>query len=378
MTGCLFRFAVGARQQHQHGGATFQLADQACDAACLLRDAIDLAQAKAGAAPGLFRGEERIERARGNLGCHAGAGVAHADFDIGTGCQIGIVLDRDVARADGQDAAARHRVARIDRQIEHRRFQLRRVGQRVAGCFQRQHKFDRRAQGPFQNLVHRPQRVADRDRLQRDFLRARESQQLTGEARAAFGGAQGVGDQPRRACVMHMVAHDIQRSDHRLQQIVEIVRDAAGQLSQRLHLLRLAQLRFGAFQRQARFLFACDVATDRVKHPGFGDRDPRQVPPISIGGAQPSDDDRRRFAAADFCHRVGGGADIVRVAERPEWFVEQLGVVIAEQLRPSRVDAFQNPVERHHRHQVARPRPDPVAFARALRDAIFQGQIQLL
>ena len=65
-------------------------------------------------------------------GVHALAGVGHLEHDVAAGatswarCCCG--LDRRLARADGQRAAARHRVARVDDQVQQHLLHLRAVG----------------------------------------------------------------------------------------------------------------------------------------------------------------------------------------------------------------------------------------------------------
>ena len=83
-------------------------------------------------------------------------------------------------------------------------------------------------------------------------LAPREGEQAMGQR----GGAVGRGRRQRRVALDFGVAplrdallHQIKRADNAGQQIVEIVRDAAGELADRFHLLRLAQLLLGAAQR---------------------------------------------------------------------------------------------------------------------------------
>ena len=56
----------------------------------------------------------------------------------------------------------------------------------------------------------------------------------------------------------------IQRSDDARQQIVEVVRDTAGQLPHRFHLLELQQRLFGDLQPLGRGLVGGDIAGDRI------------------------------------------------------------------------------------------------------------------
>ena len=82
-----------------------------------------------------------------------------------------------------------------------------------------------------------------RARLQR--LLAREGEQAMRELRAALARLVDAPDQfrqPGRAG--DLVAQQFRGGDDRRQDVVEVVGDAAGQLSDRLHLLRLAQLAF--------------------------------------------------------------------------------------------------------------------------------------
>ena len=60
--------------------------------------------------------------------------------------------------------------------------------------------------------------------------------------------------------------HQIERADDSLQQIVEVVSDAASELSDGLHLLRLAQRLLGAPQRLLRLLLIGDVARNGIDH----------------------------------------------------------------------------------------------------------------
>ena len=76
-------------------------------------------------------------------------------------------------------------------------------------------------------------------------LLAAEGEQLAGQRRGAFGGA---GDFLGRAAKMRLVPETFEEKfrvsgDHH-QEIVEVVRDPAGQAAHGLHLLRLAQLLF--------------------------------------------------------------------------------------------------------------------------------------
>ena len=90
-------------------------------------------------------------------------------------------------------------------------------------------------------------------------LPAREGQQLLRQLRAALGArAACVLDQrwqSRGSSAWRLRSSSRLLDDHR-QQVVEVVGDAAGELADRLHLLRLEQGRAGLFQRLLRLLAA--------------------------------------------------------------------------------------------------------------------------
>ena len=93
--------------------------------------------------------------------------------------------------------------------------------------------------------------AAQIDRHRAQILLARERQQALGQRRAALGALQRAVDQPVQARIVgHALAQQIEVAHHRHQQIVEIMRDAAGELADGLHLLRLAQLLLRPFARR--------------------------------------------------------------------------------------------------------------------------------
>jgi hypothetical protein len=134
----------------------------------------------------------------------------------------------------------RHRVARIDRQVQQRHLDLVGVGhhavdpgrdlvaQRHGGTDRGRHQFaDAAEQG------------VDRHRAQVQALVAREGQQLAGELGAAAAGvARDLG------ALLHLLVarqhqDQVHIALHDVQQVVEVVRDAAGQAPDRFHLLQL-------------------------------------------------------------------------------------------------------------------------------------------
>ncbi len=86
-------------------------------------------------------------------------------------------------------------------------------------------------------------RLREVDRLRLQFLAARERQQSLGQGRATLGRLYRVGDQALAPVVGGKpLLQQVQTAQHRHQQVVEVVGDATGQLTDRIELLRLEQL----------------------------------------------------------------------------------------------------------------------------------------
>src|SRR5205823_2431300 len=85
-----------------------------------------------GALPRFFRGEKRIENPIDNCARDAGAGVGYHERDISARLRIrmwwrGARCKLGVARGNFEDAALRHRIARIDAEVEQYLVKLRNI-----------------------------------------------------------------------------------------------------------------------------------------------------------------------------------------------------------------------------------------------------------
>ena len=142
--------------------------------------------------------------------------------------------------------AARHRVARVDGKVDDDLFELPLIDlgeAEIAAVNELQ--LDILADQPPQQVRQLDQHVADVEHARLQCLLAREGQQLPheiGGAVAVLLDLHDVGE--RRVARPEPHQQQVAEPDHRGQQIVEIMRDAAGELSDRLHLLRLRELHF--------------------------------------------------------------------------------------------------------------------------------------
>jgi hypothetical protein len=153
-----------------------------------------------------------------------------------------------LGRLDRQLAARRHRVARVDREVEERAFELIGVRQGLPQPGAEDgFDLDRLAQRAVQQIRHAADQPVNVDRTRRERLAPGKREQLSGQ----HGGALARLDRRPDAAAEEpgldvaaalQLALDIAKvAEDNLQDVVEIVRDAAGHLADRLHLLRLAQ-----------------------------------------------------------------------------------------------------------------------------------------
>ena len=144
---------------------------------------------------------------------------------------------------DVQPALAVHGIAAVDGEIHQRGFELRDIGDReTVEIGNVDVDPDPGADQRTDQLRHRLDLGADIEHLRLQRLPAGERQQLSGQ----LGGAlhrlgNRVDVAPAPLFRQFAAAQEVGRGSDDGQQIVEIVRHAAGQLSDRFHLLRLAQ-----------------------------------------------------------------------------------------------------------------------------------------
>ena len=248
--GCRLDRQCRSRQVESHRGAVFQRTGQHHRAFGLARESVDLAQAEAGALALRLRRVERLERMLHDIGRHARAGIDHRDDHVVAGRDVveaAIIgrAERRVVRGDGQGAAVRHGIARIDGKIDQRAFELVAIDLRRP-CAGREAQLDRDvfAEQAAEHVGRPRHQLVDVHgrRLQR--LATRECQELLRQRGRPLRPLRRVLDgtpEPHR--IAPLVADDLQVAEDDRQQIVEIVRDAAGQLADRFHLLRMPKLR---------------------------------------------------------------------------------------------------------------------------------------
>ena len=238
-----------ARQEDAEGRALADFGIDEDDASGLLDDAVNHRQSEARAFPDFLGGKKGLEDLFLQLRRNAGAGVGDLEQDIFGRRQQrflerGAFGRRDIARAERDLAALRHRVARIDHEIDHDLLELVEVSlhqPEIASVLE--FETDLLAgEAPHQHLQV-GQQVVDLQHLRPQGLPARERQQLPHETRRAIGVLLDLHDVLEgRIGGPVIVQQQIGIADDRSEHIVEVMRHAAGQLADRLHLLRLREI----------------------------------------------------------------------------------------------------------------------------------------
>ena len=140
--------------------------------------------------------------------------------------------------------SVRHRVAGVDREVDDDLLELAGIGAdraEVAAVLDDQ--LDVLAEQPFQQMGHLRHHVGKLEHLRAQGLLAREGKQLPGKARSAVRIRLDLLDVVIVAVARRVPhQHQVAMADDRGQDIVEVVRDAAGELADDLHLGRLGDL----------------------------------------------------------------------------------------------------------------------------------------
>ena len=160
-----------------------------------------------------------------------------------------------------------HGVAGIDAEIEQRQLQLVLVAHHRLQAGGKSISISApRPQRACQQIGHAAHQPGQVQRLHIQFLAAGEGQHALGQDGAALRAQHGIVQQARQLRIVgQALAQQFQAAQDRHQQIVEVVRHAAGELAHRVHLLRLEQRLARLFQRFLRLLALGDVAGDLGK-----------------------------------------------------------------------------------------------------------------
>ena len=222
------------------------------DATGLPDKSIHLGQAQSSALPRWLGREERLEGAHPGCFVHARAAVGNRNFHIVAGLRAfmaGDVRSREghITRADDKRASVRHGVTSVDRNIQERAFQLVRITvhreRTIAHLFLDN---DLRTDGTSNQVDHPMHQSVGLDWMGVQRVLTGKVEQPACEGSGAFNRFPRIVHEAGcvlRAPLSDAAAHKLQATANGVKHIIEIMRDAAGKLAHRLHLLRLAQRR---------------------------------------------------------------------------------------------------------------------------------------
>ena len=236
-------------------------------------ESIDHRQAEPGALADWLGGVEWIESSRFYARRHSDAGVAHAQADIFAWAHVTPArlarIKHLVCRVYRHRAAVWHGVARIDREIQERVFELIPVAPdepEILACSNAQ--IDILAERAAQQFLDGPDQLVEIQGTRIDGLATRERQQTVRQSRGAIGRLQSPVQKPVKVADPPFgdpSLDDIESAENPLKEIIEVVSDAAGELPHGFHLLALAQRFLGLHQlastlRHALFKGRVDVS----------------------------------------------------------------------------------------------------------------------
>jgi hypothetical protein len=244
--GCLCidrRLRQDAREVHRERGTRAGRALDVDLAAGLLDDPVHRREAEPRAAGILLRGVEGLERVSEDLLRHADARVPDGDRrEPARRYHQGVSRRRievDRARFEGDRPAARHGVAGVQHEIEDHLIELAAIRLDPAGVLaELQHQLQVGAQHVLEQRMRLTKGVVhvEHDRLHE--LAPAECEQLCGQRRRSVGGG---GDHLDARSQLLVLEHQSAELDDRRQEVVEVMRAPAGELADRLRLLRLAK-----------------------------------------------------------------------------------------------------------------------------------------
>ena len=222
----------------------------------MLGEAEHLRQAEPGPLADLLGGEKRLKNASELRLRNSGAGILDRHRYIAprvAGWRGGAGQSGGGAYANREPALAVHRVARVDGDVDHGGLELEGVGVDEAGFVRPMGgNFDTRADQRADHFGEDKDALADVEQLRLQGLPPRERQQLAGQSGSARHGVRDRVDvaQPPRLRQIRPPQQIDRRADHR-KQIVEIMRNAAGELPQRFQPLAMSSASSASSRRSA-------------------------------------------------------------------------------------------------------------------------------
>ena len=242
---------LDAREEDAERRALAPLAVDPDVPAALVHDAVHRGEPEPRALALLLGGEEGLEEVRLHVRVHADARVRHLEHHVRARLDPDprrlVLADRAIGRLDGQPAAVRHGVARVDGEVQEHLLDLTGIG-RHGSEVRRGHRdeLDRLAEEPIEHRVQAADDAVDVEHGGREHLLSAEGQELARERRRLVGGlADPLGIDAERVLGGQPPQDEVAVAADDHEQVVEVVSDAARELADGVHLLGLAELLLG-------------------------------------------------------------------------------------------------------------------------------------
>jgi len=153
-----------------------------------------------GAFSALLRREERLEHVPLGRAIHSNPGIAHGEKHVRPRDDLGMLvrivdIERRIRGRDGELAARRHRIARVDDEVHEHLFDLSGIGAHApeAGCRQRL-ELDVLTQNALEHLADAGEYFIEIEDLRRQHLLSAEGEHLAREVRGGQARAMNVLD----------------------------------------------------------------------------------------------------------------------------------------------------------------------------------------
>ena len=170
-----------------------------------------------------------------------------------------VLVEHRVARVDDDDARRSRGLAGVDHQVHQDLIDLRSIRQDVPGRVEIRAELEPRIDREAKELHHLGRDLVDRERHRHLGAALREAQERPGELGARLRGRLDLGERLEAGRIVLALAERAGDQADRGEEVVEVVRDAAGELTDRLDPLGAEGARLGLGPRDLGLDLAADV-----------------------------------------------------------------------------------------------------------------------
>ncbi len=270
-----------------------------------------------------------------------------------------MVIDMRIGDLDGQLAATGHRITGVDREVQQRIFHLIKVDLNRPGARGLNRlNLDPLAQCAAQQLRHAAHQPIGVHTLGRQWLAAGKGEQPLRQHGCTFGARHRIVRRTAHPLIIIEAAlEQFKIARHHLQQIVEVMGHATGQLAERLHLLRLPQRGLRIGKRAGMGALFGNIPRHAIDQPIVGHRCPAEVTIIAVLCSEPVFKAPRGNALLERINLVPDMRDIIGMLHPFRRAADQLLLAPSQYVRPCRAGRQPCAVHVGYQKRVAGQRP---------------------